>query len=105
MVRHYPLACVERVLDGSTLVCLIDLGFNTFATQRIKLFGIDVQPRQLEDGAVSWSQLSALCLGINVEIEVLGLDLEGDWLASVRRKSDGLDLAQEMIRLDAAKSA
>lgn len=105
MVRHYPLACVERVIDGNTLVCLIDLGFNTFATQRIRLDGIKVEPKNSHNGAISWSQLSALCLGINVEIEVLGLDFEGDWVASVKRKSDGLNLSEEMLRLDAARAA
>lgn len=39
--RFYYRAVVERVIDGDTLVCVIDVGFASWTRQRLSLRGID----------------------------------------------------------------
>jgi len=40
-LRSFPVVSVERVVDGDTLDLLIDLGFHTYTSQRVRLMGID----------------------------------------------------------------
>ena len=38
---EYKIASVEKVVDGDTVGCTLDLGFGMFCKQRIRLHGID----------------------------------------------------------------
>jgi len=38
---EYKIASVEKVVDGDTVDCTLDLGFGMFCKQRIRLYGID----------------------------------------------------------------
>lgn len=44
----YQAKCL-RVVDGDTVDVLIDLGFNTHSTQRLRLFGIDAPESRTRD--------------------------------------------------------
>jgi endonuclease YncB( thermonuclease family) len=102
MVRTFLYSKVERVNSGDTLTCKIDLGFGIKVKQRIKLCGINVQSKFSEEGAISWSQLSALCQGAEVEIFCHGMNDDDVWIADVVLKNQQIDLAEEMIRLECA---
>lgn len=41
-----------RVINGDTVVAEVDLGFNVFVRQRIKLFGIDTPDSKSNDPAI-----------------------------------------------------
>jgi endonuclease YncB( thermonuclease family) len=103
MVRTFSYAKVERVIDGSTILCEIDLGFAIKFREIIKLCGMKVENKFTEEGAVSWSQLSALCSGAEVEIFCHGRNSDDQWIADVVLKNSGYDLAEEMIRLGCAR--
>jgi endonuclease YncB( thermonuclease family) len=44
-------AFVERAVDGDTLIVRIDLGFDVWKSQRVRLRGVDVPDVKTEDGA------------------------------------------------------
>ena len=102
MIRTYPCARVERVVDGDTLVVVVDLGFYISITIRVRLAEINAPEKPTPDGMSAWSELSALCNGAEVSLECHGHDPYGRWIAKVKRKSDDLDLGQEMLRLGMA---
>jgi endonuclease YncB( thermonuclease family) len=43
-------AQVERVIDGDTLVCLVDLGFGTFRRETFRLLGLDAPELATPEG-------------------------------------------------------
>ena len=45
---HYN-AEVTRVVDGDTVDALVDLGFNTYSKQRIRLYGINTPEIRTRD--------------------------------------------------------
>lgn len=47
---YYFKATVQNVVDGDTLVLLVDLGFYTFRSQRIRLAAIDAPPLETPEG-------------------------------------------------------
>ena len=54
MLYHYRVHEILRVVDGDTVDVMIDLGFDTFTKQRIRLWGVDapeVRTRDLEEKA------------------------------------------------------
>jgi endonuclease YncB( thermonuclease family) len=49
--RYTYKAMVEHVVDGDTLLLLIDLGFEVLRRQRVRLAGIDAEPPNTASGA------------------------------------------------------
>jgi endonuclease YncB( thermonuclease family) len=47
---YYFQATVQDVVDGDTLVLLVDLGFDTFRSQRVRLAAIDAPPLETAEG-------------------------------------------------------
>lgn len=47
---HTYVALVEKVVDGDTLLVRIDLGFDVWKSQRIRLRGIDTEPANTPKG-------------------------------------------------------
>lgn len=39
--RSFPVATIVRAVDGDTLECLVDQGFESLSRVRVRLFGID----------------------------------------------------------------
>lgn len=63
----YEYKCkLERVIDGSTIDAEVDLGFNVFVKQRIRLYGIETPsiqgttPDEREQGVLARSRLIEL---------------------------------------------
>jgi len=53
---EYKISSVEKVVDGDTLDCTMDLGFGVFCKQRIRLHGIDTpetHSKNLEEKSMS----------------------------------------------------
>lgn len=102
MIRNYAYARVDRVVDGDTLAVVVDLGFNISTNIRVRIAEINAPEKPTPEGKIAWSELVALCNGAEVELECHGHDPYGRWIAKVKRKSDDVDLGQEMLRLGMA---
>lgn len=48
-------AYVDRVVDGDTADFIIDLGFHTFVTKRVRFIGVDAPERFTDKGKVTKS--------------------------------------------------
>ena len=96
-------AILERVVDGDTLVCSIDLGYNVFLhKQKVRLAGIDTpesRTRNLEEKALgkkASARLSELCVG-SFKIQSFGKGKYGRILA-IPYTEDGKDICQMLIK-------
>ena len=56
---HYN-AEVTRVVDGDTVDALVDLGFNTYSKQRIRLYGINTPEIRTRDKVEKKAGLAAM---------------------------------------------
>ena len=56
---HYN-AEVTRVVDGDTVDALVDLGFNTYSKQRIRLYGINTPEIRTRDKIEKKAGLAAM---------------------------------------------
>lgn len=67
MLRSFPVVSVERVVDGDTVDLLVDLGFDTYTRQRVRLMGIDTpecrttDPVEKRYGLLAKQQVETLC--------------------------------------------
>lgn len=52
---HVYRAEVERVIDGDTLLLRVDLGFEVWKEQRLRLAGVDAAPLDTADGKKAWA--------------------------------------------------
>lgn len=102
MIKSYTDARVDRVIDGDTLDIIVDLGFCISTKIRVRLAEINAPEKPTPEGMSAWSELVALCAGAEVSFECHGKDPYGRWIAKVKRKTDGLDLGDEMLRLGLA---
>ena len=50
LATHNYVATVDRIIDGDTLIVLIDLGFRTQRAETIRLRGIDAPERRSPEG-------------------------------------------------------
>ena len=94
----YENCRVEKVIRGDQVLVTVHLGFDVKITVPIRLVGIDAANLFTEEGQVALSQLSALCLGAEVSLETFG-KLGYEWLGVIHRKTDHLDINDEMVRL------
>lgn len=46
-------ASVKKIVDADTLDLVIDLGFHTFVTKRVRLIGLDAPERFTEQGKIA----------------------------------------------------
>lgn len=76
-------AFVEKVVDGDTIDCRIDLGFKIFTKQRIRLNGIDT-PERGHPGFTEASEfVSGLILGKYVQLKTTKISKWGYMLGDV----------------------
>lgn len=62
-------AVIERVIDGDTIVAMVDLGFEQFSRKTFRLFGIDAQEMrgvEKEKGRLVKEALEAMILNQKV---------------------------------------
>ncbi len=95
-------ATLDRVVDGDTLDCTLDLGFDVFLNkQRVRLAGIDTpesRTRNLEEKALGLKakeRLIELCSG-TFKVKSLGKGKYGRILGIPYTK-DGEDICQKLI--------
>jgi len=99
-------AKVERVIDGDTIDAMIDLGFDTWVSKRIRFYGIDApesRTRDLEEkkrGKAATAYLSAILEENNNEfiLKSHGVGKFGRCLGELFVESLGdLSVQQQMI--------
>jgi endonuclease YncB( thermonuclease family) len=95
----YENCRVEKIIDGDTCEVSVELGFDIKILATIRLTGIDAAETYTVEGQVSKSQLSALCLGAEVKLICYGKERCGRYFGALIRKTDDLDINDEMIRL------
>ena len=92
-------AVVTRVVDGDTIDCSVDLGFNMMASLRFRLHAYDapeVTGVERVHGGIARDYLSGFLRGENVTLTTHKGDSFGRWLASVEL-ADGRDLVLHLL--------
>jgi len=75
-------ATIERVVDGDTLIALIDLGFDVLRRQRLRLAAIDTPSVDTVDGKAAYQLVvDELALVDFVIVKTVKLDLYGRFVA------------------------
>jgi micrococcal nuclease len=94
---------LDRVVDGDTFDCIIDLGFNVkLHKQRVRLSGIDTPESRTRDlaekklGLAAKERLKKLCCG-KLKIKSLGKGKYGRILG-IPYTEDGEDICQILIK-------
>ena len=96
-------AILDRIIDGDTLDCVLDLGFDVkLHKQRVRLAGIDTpesRTRNLEEKALGLKakkRLEELCVG-SFKIKSLGKGKYGRILG-IPYTEDGEDICAKLIK-------
>jgi len=74
---------IERVVDGDTVDVFIDLGFEVWHHQRLRLAGIDAAEHNTPFGAATKDYITKLLEGKSVKIQVSKPDKYGRYLATI----------------------
>ena len=95
-------ATLDRVVDGDTFDCILDLGFDVkLHKQRVRLAGIDTPESRTRDlaekklGLAAKERLKVLCCG-NMKVQSLGKGKYGRILG-IPYTEDGKDICQMLI--------
>ena len=95
-------ATLERVVDGDTFDCCLDLGFDVkLHKQRVRLSGIDTPESRTRDlaekklGLAAKERLKELCVG-KIKVKSLGKGKYGRILG-IPYTEDGKDMCQILI--------
>ena len=95
-------ATLERIVDGDTFDCCLDLGFDVkLHKQRVRLAGIDTPESRTSDkeekvyGLAAKARLKELCDG-NIKVKSLGKGKYGRILG-IPYTADGKDICQLLI--------
>ena len=96
-------ATLERIVDGDTFDCCLDLGFDVkLHKQRVRLAGIDKPESRTRDlaekklGLAAKSRLQELCIG-DIKVKSLGKGKYGRILG-IPYTEDGRDMCQVLIK-------
>ena len=96
-------ATLERIVDGDTFDCCLDLGFDVkLHKQRVRLAGIDTPESRTRDlaekklGLAAKSRLQKLCIG-DIKVKSLGKGKYGRILG-IPYTEDGRDMCQVLIK-------
>lgn len=76
---------VERIIDGDTVVLIVDLGFNTFVREHFRLAHINAPERSDKPGWIAATDLITLMIppGCQCFVRSLGKDKYGRWLGEI----------------------
>ncbi|MFT8313291.1 MAG: thermonuclease family protein [Clostridium sp.] len=88
-------AFVERVIDGDTIQCHLDLGFNIFVKEKFRLAVINAPETSTPEGKEVKTLVENKLTGETVVLRVLKQDKYGRWLATVIL--DGQDFNQWLL--------
>ena len=96
-------ATLERIVDGDTFDCCLDLGFDVkLHKQRVRLAGIDTPESRTRDlaekklGLAAKARLKELCIG-TLKVKSLGKGKYGRILG-IPYTEDGRDICQVLIK-------
>jgi micrococcal nuclease len=76
-------AVVERVVDGDTIVCNVDLGFCIYVKEKFRLANINAPEVITEQGKYVRQIVTDMLTGKQIVMNVLGKDKYGRWLATI----------------------
>lgn len=88
-------AVVDRVVDGDTICCTLDLGFNIFIKEKFRLAVVNTPETSTPEGLEVKKIVTDKLAGKTVVIKVLKQDKYGRWLATVIL--DGQDFNQWLL--------
>ena len=98
---YYYNAKLIRIIDGDTIEAMVDLGFFTWKSIRVRLYGIDTPETRTKDllekekGLAAKERLSQLLRGGEFELESLGVDKYGRCLGKIYVAT--LDINQTLL--------
>lgn len=85
------LNCIcTNVVDGDTMDVDIDVGFDFFSKQRLRLYGVDTPERNMDGFKEATDFVKMMVLGKEVQVTTYKKDSFGRWLSIVR--VDGVNL-------------
>tara|TARA_B100000287_G_scaffold134433_1_gene126361 strand:+ start:1480 stop:1827 length:348 start_codon:yes stop_codon:yes gene_type:complete len=109
MQKYYYSIKVTRVVDGDTYDCMVDLGFNTWVTCRVRMYGINAPETRTRDLKEKEAGLKAkkwlierVDKGEKVEMLSYGKGKYGRTLGELY--IDGVNVNKEMVRKKLCKS-
>lgn len=88
-------AVVDRVVDGDTICCTLDLGFNIFIKEKFRLAVINAPETSTPEGKGVKTLVADKLEKKEVVLKVLKQDKYGRWLATVIL--DGQDFNQWLL--------
>jgi hypothetical protein len=96
---HTYKAFVERVVDGDTINVVIDLGFNVFHKEIIRLAKINAPEKGTKDGEKATKTLKEILSGVeNLVIKTIKTDIYGRYVADIfLENAEGEYLNQMLI--------
>jgi len=103
-------ALVVKVIDGDTIDCVVDLGFNTSTKERFRLYGVDTPEKnsnklELKDLSNRATQFVVDTIGNKeVFIDSMGKDKYGRWLAKIYLDIEQPSINEQLISSGLAKS-
>ena len=87
---YYYKASLIRIVDGDTVIAMVDLGFYTWKKVTIRLYGIDTPETRTKDleekarGFAAKTRLTELLRYADFELESVGVDKYGRCLGVLR---------------------
>jgi micrococcal nuclease len=93
---------IDKVVDGDTVDVSIDLGFDVWHKQRIRLNGIDAPEKNTPLGKVLKTYMISLLEGKTVKLEVTKPDKYGRYLGKIYLDSEE-SINDQLIRFNLAK--
>lgn len=101
---HYSVLSVERVVDGDTVDVVLDLGFNLYTKQRVRILGIDTPELRSKDQQEKQKALSAkeyaeqwFSSG-NLTVTTTKDDKYGRILGDFRKEGEELSFGESVIK-------
>lgn len=76
-------AIVNRVVDGDTILCSVDLGFNIFVKEKFRFAKINAPETSTPEGKEVKSIVAEMLTDKEITLNVLKQDKYGRWLALI----------------------
>lgn len=103
MAMYTYFTKIDRVIDGDTVDVFIDLGFNVWHKERIRLLGIDTAEKNTPLGKAIKVYMVSLLEGKLVKLEVSKPDKYGRYLGIIYLNSNE-SINDQLIRTGLAKA-
>jgi micrococcal nuclease len=96
---HYN-AKIVRVVDGDTVDVELDLGFNTFTRQRLRMLGYDAPERKQPGFELATTYFRNCLTGTSLVVHTTKRDSFGRWLAWVYVDGDNVSVLMDSFLKD-----